>query len=68
MGRGTTGIVCATHDRNFTGIDLYPTNVAKAEKNIKKAMIGRNAIDLDTVDENFASANKITSLEYYINS
>ena len=68
MGRGTTGIVCAMHDRIFTGIELYPTNVATAEKNIRNAMIGRNAIDLDLVDENFASANKIASLEYYINS
>lgn len=68
MGRGTTGIVCAMLDRNFTGIDLYPTNVAKAEKNIKNASIGRTTFKLDTVDENIAAANKITSLKYYINT
>ncbi len=68
MGRGTTGIVCAMLDRNFTGIDLYPTNVAKAEKNIKNASIGRTTFKLDTFDENIAGANKTTSLEYYINT
>ncbi|MGA7692226.1 MAG: site-specific DNA-methyltransferase, partial [Nitrososphaeraceae archaeon] len=68
MGRGTTGIVCAMLDRNFTGIDLYQTNVAKAEKNIKNASIGRTTFKLDTFDENIAAANKTTSLEYYINT
>lgn len=67
MGRGTTGIVCAMLDRNFTGIDLYPTNVAKAEKNIKKAMNGGTTFKLNKVDENIVSPNKITSLEHYIN-
>ena len=41
---------------------LYPTNVAKAEKNIKNASIGRTAFKLETVDENIAAANKISSL------
>lgn len=31
-GTGTTGIVCAFLERNFTGIDLYPESVAKAKK------------------------------------
>ena len=34
VGRGTTGIVCASLGRNFTGIDLYIGNVIKAQKNI----------------------------------
>ncbi len=37
-GRGTTGIVCASLGRNFTGIDLYYENVAKAQKNILHSM------------------------------
>lgn len=41
MGRGTTGIVCALTKRNFTGIDLYPENKKKAEKNIEDAIGGR---------------------------
>jgi DNA modification methylase len=32
MGRGTTGIVSGALRRNFTGIDLYSKNVAKAEQ------------------------------------
>ena len=35
-GRGTTGIVCERLERNFTGIELYSDNVAKAEKNISQ--------------------------------
>jgi len=35
VGRGTTGIVCALLERNFTGIDLYSENIIKTEKNIK---------------------------------
>lgn len=41
MGRGTTGIVCAATRRNFTGIDLYPENVAKSEQNIIDASEGK---------------------------
>ncbi|MEW5840879.1 site-specific DNA-methyltransferase [Nitrososphaera sp.] len=41
MGRGTTGVVCALTGRNFTGIDLYPENRKKAEKNIRDAQNGR---------------------------
>ena len=40
-GRGTTGIVSALLGRNFTGIDLYPENVLKAEKNISDAIKGK---------------------------
>jgi len=38
VGRGTTGIVCAYLGRNFTGIDLYNENVAKAQNNIRHSM------------------------------
>jgi DNA modification methylase len=38
VGRGTTGIVCAYLGRNFTGIDLYIDNVAKAQNNIHHSM------------------------------
>lgn len=38
VGRGTTGIVCASLGRNFTGIDLYNENVIKAQKNILYAV------------------------------
>jgi DNA modification methylase len=41
MGRGTTGIVCALTGRNFTGIDLYATNVERTKKNIIDAKEGK---------------------------
>jgi hypothetical protein len=41
MGRGTTGIVCAIIQRNFTGIDLYPENVSTSRKNIEDAKSGK---------------------------
>lgn len=41
MGRGTTGVVCAAAKRNFTGIDLYPTNKDKSEQNIDAVIKGR---------------------------
>jgi DNA modification methylase len=41
MGRGTTGVVCALTNRNFTGIDLYLENKKKSEKNITDAMEGK---------------------------
>jgi DNA modification methylase len=41
-GRGTTGIVCACLERNFTGIDLYGNNVTKARQNIENAIEGKN--------------------------
>src|ERR671931_598382 len=37
-GRGTTGIVCACLERNFTGIDLYGNNVTKARQNIENTI------------------------------
>ena len=37
-GRGTTGIVCACLERNFTGIDLYEKNVTKARENIENTI------------------------------
>jgi len=66
-GRGTTGIVCTLLGRNFTGIDLYPTNISKAEKNIKDAMEGRVTIKLDNVVENIPMTNNIPPLESYLN-
>jgi DNA modification methylase len=35
MGRGTTGIVCSSLGRNFTGIDLYQKNVRLSKTNIQ---------------------------------
>jgi DNA modification methylase len=35
MGRGTTGIVCSSLGRNFTGIDLYQKNVQLSKANIR---------------------------------
>jgi DNA modification methylase len=46
-GRGTTGIVSAFLGRNFTGIDLYPENVVKAEKNISDAVKGKLTVKLE---------------------
>jgi DNA modification methylase len=40
-GRGTTGIVCAYLERNFTGIDLYENNVIKAKQNIENTIEGK---------------------------
>lgn len=45
-GRGTTGIVAALLGRNFTGVDLYPENVIKAEKNISDAIKGKLTVKL----------------------
>ncbi len=45
IGRGTTGIVCALLERNFTGIDLYSENVATANKNIQSAIKGKFRLD-----------------------
>jgi len=45
-GRGTTGIVCALTDRNFTGIELYPDNVEMIKKNIKDALEGKYDMNL----------------------
>jgi DNA modification methylase len=45
VGRGTTGIVCALLERNFTGIDLYSENVATANKNIQSAIKGKFRLD-----------------------
>jgi DNA modification methylase len=67
MGRGTTGIVSAFLRRNFTGIDLYSENVAKAEKNISNTVKGKINLKLgeQIVD---LSTEKIPSLELYLNS
>lgn len=40
-GRGTTGIVCALAERNFTGVELYAENVETIKKNIKEAVDGK---------------------------
>jgi DNA modification methylase len=67
MGRGTTGIVSGVLRRNFTGIDLYPENVAKAEQNISNAIKGKINIRFgeQMVD---LSTEKIPSLELYLKS
>jgi site-specific DNA-methyltransferase (adenine-specific) len=67
IGRGTTGIVCAILGRNVTGIDLYPENVSRAEKNIKDAQSGKLAVKLNNIIENIPIENHIPSLEYYLN-
>lgn len=67
-GRGTTGIVCTLLGRSFTGIDLYPTNVSKAAKNIKDAIEGRITLKLDNIVENISMTNNIPSLGSYLNS
>ena len=46
-GRGTTGIVSALLGRNCTGIDLYPENVFKAQKNISDAIKGKLTVKLE---------------------
>jgi DNA modification methylase len=68
VGRGTSGIVCAMLERNFTGIDLYSANVVKAEKNIKDAMEGRITLKLANNDENIPVTNNSVSLERYLNT
>ena len=67
MGRGPTGIVSHVLGRKFTGIDLYPENVANAKKNISNAIkgkinlkLGEQTVDLSTV--------KVPSLELYLKS
>jgi len=40
-GRGTTGIVSACLKRGFTGIDLYPANVARARRNVQDSADSR---------------------------
>jgi DNA modification methylase len=67
MGRGTTGIVSTILGRNFTGIDLYPENVAKAEQNISDAVKGKLTLKLheQIVD---VSKENVPSLELYLNS
>jgi DNA modification methylase len=46
-GRGTTGIVSALLGRNFTGIELYPENVIKAEENISDATKGKLTVKFE---------------------
>jgi DNA modification methylase len=67
VGRGTTGIICASLGRNFTGIDVYSENIVKAEKNIKDAQKGKLAIKLDGFAER-VSAEEIPSLESYLDA
>ena len=66
-GRGTTGIVSALLGRNFTGIDLYPENVIKAEKNISDAIKGKLTVKLGNQIEDIPLQN-VPSLEVYLNS
>ena len=55
-------------ERNFTGIDLYPTNVLKTEKNIKDAMEGRVTVKLANIVENIPVTNNTASSETLSNS
>jgi DNA modification methylase len=66
VGRGTTGIVSALLGRNFTGIDLYPENVDKAERNIKDAQKGKVAIKVGSAIVNIPMENNIPPLESYL--
>jgi len=69
MGRGTTGIVCASTGRNFLGIDLYEQNVKTAEKNIMDAMNGKydaKLIDAVAREANLIESLKEMSLETYL--
>jgi DNA modification methylase len=66
-GRGTTGIVCASLGRNFTGMDLYSENIHNANRNIKDAQNGKLVIKLDNVIESSPTEN-IHSLEQYLNA
>ena len=56
-GRGTTGIVSALLGRNFTGIELYPENVLRAEKNISDATKGRLTVKFENQIEDVPIRN-----------
>lgn len=64
-GRGTAGIVSGLLGRNFTGIDLYKENVAKAEKNISDAINGKVSIKLEEQIETIQTES-VPSLETYL--
>jgi DNA modification methylase len=66
MGRGTTGIVSALLERNFTGIDLYQENVDRAKRNISDAINGKIALKIESLKED-VSIN-IPSIEKYLDS
>jgi DNA modification methylase len=66
IGRGTTGIVSAILRRNFTGIELYPTNITKAEQNISDVVKGKITLKLE--DQLTIFQENITSLEMHLNS
>jgi site-specific DNA-methyltransferase (cytosine-N4-specific) len=65
-GRGTTGIVSALLGRNFTGIELYPENVIKAEKNISDATKGKLSVKFENQIEDAPIGNSF--LKAYLNS
>src|SRR5919205_3259709 len=65
-GRGTTGIVSALLGRNFTGIELYPENVIKAEKNISDATKGKLSVKFENQIEDVPIGNSF--LKAYLNS
>ena len=72
VGRGTTGIVAASLQRNFTGIDLYGRNVVVAQRNIAAAYQNhgksgnQNTRQVDTcaqqLDESTANPNLLMGL------
>ena len=63
VGRGTTGIVCATPLRNFTGIDLYQQNVNKSKTNIGDScpILGQSYLTKIAVSNNYIFSSR-TSL------
>jgi DNA modification methylase len=65
VGRGTTGIVCAALQRNFTGIDLYKENVNNSNRNIKECLAGKIKVKFDTQEENNLQI-KVQSLEDFL--
>ena len=45
LGVGTTGYWCATHERNFIGIEIDPTYFAIAERRIAEAQMQLRLVD-----------------------
>jgi site-specific DNA-methyltransferase (adenine-specific) len=66
-GSGTTGIVCAQKGRYFTGIDLYPENVAIAKKNIVFATKGKFRLKTQyQLEQSRRESISTTTLENFI--
>jgi hypothetical protein len=65
--KGTTVIVSGLLGRNFTGIDLYEENVARAEKNISDAINSKISVKLQDQIE-ATQTEDVQSLEVFLNS